>query len=50
MTSDIVEKLAIREVIENWALCRDAGDWEGFRSVWHYDGRIMATWFQGSAE
>jgi hypothetical protein len=25
MTSDIVEKLAIREVIENWALWRDAG-------------------------
>lgn len=50
MTSDIVEKLAIREVIENWALWRDAGDWERFRSVWHEDGRMMATWFQGSAE
>jgi hypothetical protein len=27
---------------------RDAGDWERFRSVWHDDGRMMATWFQGS--
>jgi hypothetical protein len=29
---------------------RDAGDWERFRGVWHDDGRMMATWFQGSAE
>ena len=50
MTSDIFEKLAIREVIENWVLWRDAGDWERFRTVWHDDGRMMATWFQGTAE
>jgi hypothetical protein len=50
MTSDVFEKLAIREVIENWAVWRDAGDWERFRTVWHDDGRMMATWFQGSAE
>jgi SnoaL-like domain len=29
---------------------RDAGDWERFRTVWHADGRMMATWFQGPAE
>src|SRR5689334_5290413 len=50
MTSDAFEKLAIREVIENWAVWRDAGDWERFRTVWHDDGRMMATWFQGPAE
>ena len=50
MTSDIFEKLAIREVIENWVVWRDAGDWERFRTVWHDDGRMMATWFQGTAE
>ena len=43
------ERLRIREVIENWALWRDAGDWERFRTVWHDDGRMMATWFQGPA-
>jgi hypothetical protein len=43
------ERLAIREVVENWVVWRDAGDWERFRSVWHDDGRMMATWFQGSA-
>ena len=29
---------------------RDAGDWERFRTCWHDDGRMMATWFQGGAE
>jgi hypothetical protein len=37
----------IRDLIENWALWRDAGDWERFRTVWHEDGRMMATWWQG---
>ena len=43
------EKLAIREVIENWALWRDAGDWDRFATVWHDDGWMSATWFQGPA-
>lgn len=46
----MTEKLAIREVVENWVLWRDAGDWERFRTVWHEDGWMMATWFQGPAE
>ena len=50
MISEIFEKLAIREVVENWAVWRDAGDWQRFRTVWHDDGRMMATWFQGSAD
>jgi hypothetical protein len=36
-------------VVENWVVWRDAGDWERFASVWHADGRMMATWFQGPA-
>jgi hypothetical protein len=44
------DRRAIRELIENWVLWRDAGDWERFRTVWHDDGRMMATWFQGSAD
>jgi hypothetical protein len=43
------DTLAIREVIENWAMWRDAGDWERFATVWHDDGWMTATWFQGSA-
>jgi hypothetical protein len=44
------DRLAIIEVVHNWALWRDAGDWERFRTVWHDDGWMTATWFQGPAE
>ena len=44
-----LDKATIREVIENWALWRDAGDWDRFATVWHDDGWMTATWFQGPA-
>src|SRR6202163_2358817 len=50
MDQRMLDTLAIKEVVENWAVWRDAGDWERFRTVWHDDGRMMATWFQGSAD
>lgn len=40
----------IRDLLENWVVWRDAGHWERFRTVWHPDGRMMATWFQGTAD
>jgi SnoaL-like protein len=40
----------IRELIENWAIWRDARLWDHFRTVWHKDGQIWATWFQGTYE
>jgi len=43
------DRLAIRELVENWAVWRDAGDWERFATVWHADGYMTATWFQGGA-
>src|SRR5665213_311502 len=49
MNDVTMDRLALRELIENWAVWRDAGDWERFRTVWHDDGVMMATWFQGSA-
>jgi hypothetical protein len=45
----LLEKLAIVDVVNNWAVWRDAGDWERFRTVWHADGWMTATWFQGPA-
>ena len=42
------DRADIRELLENWVVWRDAGHWERFRSVWHSDGVMMATWFQGS--
>jgi hypothetical protein len=49
LDAELRERLAIREVIENWVVWRDAGDWERFATVWHDDGVMMATWFQGPA-
>jgi hypothetical protein len=49
MNSALQEKQEIIEVVQNWALWRDAGDWERFRTVWHEDGWMSATWFQGPA-
>ena len=43
------DRQLIRELVENWAIWRDAGDWERFATVWHQDGVMMATWFQGPA-
>ena len=50
MTTEREDGLAIIETVNNWALWRDAGDWERFRTVWHEDGWMTATWFQGQAE
>ena len=44
------DRLRVRELVENWVLWRDAGDWDRFRTVWHDDGRMMATWCQADAE
>jgi hypothetical protein len=48
--STSTDELEIRGLVESWAVWRDAGDWERFRTVWHDDGRMMATWFQGSCD
>ena len=50
MPKDTADRLAIRDLIENWALYRDARLWDRFRTVWHKDGQMRATWFQGSFE
>lgn len=44
------DEVTIRELVENWVLWRDARLWDRFRTVWHADGRMMATWFQGGFE
>ena len=50
MDQGLIDRILIREAVENWAVWRDAGDWERFRSVWAQDGRMEATWKQGSAD
>jgi hypothetical protein len=49
MDQQLLDRLAIRDLVENWAVWRDAGDWERFATVWHEEGWMSATWFQGPA-
>jgi hypothetical protein len=50
MPNDIADRLAIRDIVENWVLWRDARQWDRFRTLWHAEGRMWATWFQGTFE
>jgi hypothetical protein len=50
MDQNLLDTLEIKQVVENWAVWRDSGDWERFRTVWHEEGVMMATWFQGAFE
>jgi len=50
MAARIADRLAIRELIENWVLWRDGRMWDRFRTLWHKDGQMWATWFQGHYE
>jgi len=50
MKKDLEDRLAIRELVENWAVWRDSFQWERFRTVWHPEGLMWATWFQGPYE
>jgi hypothetical protein len=43
------DRQLIAELVQNWAVWRDAGDWDRFATLWHDDGVMMATWFQGPA-
>jgi len=47
--AEALDRAEIRDLVENWVLWRDAGEWEKFRTVWHDDGVMMATWQQSPA-
>jgi hypothetical protein len=49
MDATLLDRLAIVEVVENWVLFSDSGDWERFATVWHEDAWMTSTWFQGPA-
>ena len=50
LMTDIADRLAIRELLESWVLWRDARQWERFRTLWHPEGEMWATWFKGGYE
>jgi hypothetical protein len=49
MDAATADKLAIQEIVNNWVIWSDSGDWERFATVWHDDAWMTATWFQGPA-
>lgn len=46
MTNDdtILDRLAIRELVEDWSIYRDNREWDRFLEVWHEGGVMMTTW------
>ncbi len=50
MDQDLLDRLAIKQLVDNWVIWRDAGHWDRFRTVWHDDGIMQATWTQGTAD
>ena len=50
MTDVTADRHTIRQLVEDWAVLRDARMWDRFRTVWHEDGVMQATWFQGSRD
>lgn len=40
------DKRLIQELVDNWAIFSDSGNWDGFARCWHDDGFMCATWFQ----
>jgi hypothetical protein len=44
------DKDAIRELIENWVVWRDMGEWDLLRTIWHPGGRMSASWREGTAD
>ena len=50
MDQDLIDRLNIKQLVDNWVIWRDAGHWDRFRTVWHDDGVMQATWTQGTAD
>ena len=49
MADEREDRLSIIQAVQDWAVWRDAGDWERFATVWADEGWMSATWFQGPA-
>jgi len=45
-----LDRFEIRELIDNWVVWRDTGDWERFGTLWHDEGRMVTTWCEVSAQ
>lgn len=41
---EMSDRFAIRELIENWAVWRDSGQWDRLAGTYHPNGWMVATW------
>ncbi len=44
MSAELLERMRIREVIENWVLWRDSARWDDLRTCYHRDGSGCRPW------
>jgi len=42
--------LQIKDLVERWVVYRDSLQWDKFRTVWHPEGIMTATWMSGPFE
>jgi hypothetical protein len=45
----MTDRQEIRQLIEDWVLSRDSGNWDRLATLWLPDGRMMTTWCQTTA-
>ena len=50
MDQKFIDIMQIRDMVERWAVYRDSFLWDKFRTIWHDDGVMAATWTIGHFE
>ena len=50
MPNSSEDSARIRELVEQWVIYSDSGDWQRFSSLWHEDGWMTATWLDCPAQ
>lgn len=48
-TEELLDKLRIAQLVQNWGTWRDAGDWERLRACYTPDATMVTTWYDGAA-
>ena len=50
MEQSFIDVTQIKDLIERWVVYRDAMLWDKFRTIWHPEGVMKATWTEGPFE
>ncbi len=48
-SDETYDRSEIRELIDNWIIWRDTGEWDRLTGLWHEGGRMNTTWLSASA-